>query len=394
MPTRVRHFYTGDEQENEALLKGPTQDAWLSDGVIFYVWPPGSQPPDAVPVYRFGSRERGYIWAVQDSAAYQAVPADEAPTGAVVWYVHQGCGAAGATIEGGVFRWRPSREQRGDYQINIIGSDGQLESCQSVIIRVTAAPSARTPAAQPRTRTWDDNVADSGSDGAEERAVCPPVQCAGIGMLPEAAYQVVSGVAQDLMVVFFVPWLLGLLWRLRYQAERTEQVLIVAVVVVNAALILGRRVSFGPGDDRRYALGMIALTIFYVPVGIEVWRMVGPPPAASAAAAACRAGLVPSGGGRPPGVPAAPSGLAGEQVGYREAATWLRQNTKANDMLAVRMSASALPSARAPHVQHQLPTRRLRYHDRGWSGVSGPGGMAPGVFRDGRPAHQEDFGHL
>jgi hypothetical protein len=342
-PTRARHFYTIDEQEKETLLKAPAQDAWLSDGVVFYVWPPGQQPPDATPIYRFGSWERGYSWAVQDSPAYQAAPADEARTDAVVWYVHSG-GAppAGATIEGGVLRWRPSRGQRGDYQINIIGSDGQLESCQSVIIRVTAAPSTRAPAARPPTRTWGGNVADSGSNGAEERAVWPPAQCAGIGMLPEAAYKVVSGIAQDLMVVFFVPWLLGLFWRLRYQAERTEQVLIVGVLIVNVALILGRRLGFGPGDDRRYALGMIALTIFYVPVGIDVvarWlNSIHPLPRPRWMARRLpelpwfhllvAVGLVAC-------LPKLLLASPGTKVGYRAAAAWLQQNTRVNDVLAV-----------------------------------------------------------
>ncbi|MCL5281644.1 MAG: glycosyltransferase family 39 protein [Planctomycetes bacterium] len=310
-PTRARHFYTIDEQEKELLLKKPAQDAWLSDGVVFYVWPPGRQPPDATPVCRFGSQERGYSWAVQDSATH------EARTGTVAWYVHRGdAPPAGATIAGGVFRWRPTQGQRGDYQINIIGSDGQLESCQSVIIRVTAAPAAR--------------------------GVCPPAQYAGLGWLPQTLYKVVSGVAQDLMVVFFVPWLLGLFWRLRYQADRLEQVLIVAVLILNAGLILARRLGLGPGDDRRYALGMIALTIFYLPVGIEVmarWLSSIHPlpqphwmprrlPGLSWFHLLVAVGLAVC-------LPRLLLASPGTKVGYRAAAAWLQQNTKPGDVLAV-----------------------------------------------------------
>jgi hypothetical protein len=316
-PTRARHFYTIDEQEKETLLQEPGQDAWLSDGVVFYVWPPGQQPPDTVPVYRFGSRESEYSWAVHGSPAYQAVPADETRTGTVVWYVHQGdAPPAGATIQGGIFRWRPGHGQRGDYQITIIGSDGQLESCQSVIIRVTAPPSAR--------------------------AVRPLAQHAGIGMLPEAAYKVLSGVAQDLMVVFFVPWLLGLFWRLRYEAERTEQVLIAAVLLVNTGLILMRRLGLGPGDERRYALGMIALTIFYVPVGIEVlarWLNSIRPLTRPRWTPLCLSGspwfhlLVAV--GLAVCLPKLLLASPGAKVGYRAAAAWLQQNTRAGDVLAV-----------------------------------------------------------
>ena len=342
-PVRLRHVYTIDEQEREALLKGSAQDAWMSDGVAFYAWPAGNHPPDTVPVYRFGSRERGYSWAVKDSAAYQAVSADEARTGAVVWYVHWG-GAppTGAAIEGGVFRWRPTPGQTGDYQINIIGSDGQLESCQLVVIRVTAAPSARAPTARPRTGVWDDNTADAGVDRRGVHAASDLVHYAGIGRLPEAATKIFTGVAEDLMVVFFVPWLVGLFWRLRYQAERTERVLIVAVVVVNVALILGRHLRFGPGDDRRYALGMIALTIFCVPVGIDIvarWL--------NSLHALPRPRWLPR---RLPGLPwfyvLVAVGLVvclpklvmaspGDKAGYRAAATWLQENTKADAVLAV-----------------------------------------------------------
>ncbi len=329
-PTRMRHFYTIDAQEKEALLARPVEDAWLSEGVVFYVWPEGNQPPRTVPVYRFGSREPGYAWAIKGSAAYQAVSADDAQTGTVVWYVHQG-GAppAGATIEGGVFRWRPSRGQRGEYQINIIGSDGQLESCQLVILRVTAGPSARAPLAPLRAGTCSGSIAHAGPDRSRERAASGPVQHAGIGMLPEAAHKIVTGIAEDLMVVFFVPWLLGLFWRLRYEAERAERVLITAVVVLNIALILGRHLGFGPGDDRRYALGMIALTIFYVPVGMNVvarWlNSIRPLPWFHLLIAV---GLVAC-------LPKLLLASPGTKVGYRAAAAWLQQNTRPNDVLAV-----------------------------------------------------------
>ncbi len=319
-PARLRHCYAIDEQEKERLLRASAQDAWMSDGVVFYAWPAGNPPPDTVPVYRFGSRERGYSWAVKDSAAYRTLSADELQTGAVAWYLHRG-GAppAGATIEAGVFRWRPGRGQKGNYQINIIGSDGQLESCQLVIIRVTAAPAAYEPTAQPRIGIWGDNIA-------------------GIGMLPQVVTKIFTGVAEDLMVIFFVPWLLGLFWRLRYQAERTERVLIVAVVIINIVLISGRRLSFGPGDDRRYALGLITLTIFYIPVGIDIvaqWlnSICALPrlrrlPGLSWFHCLMVVGLVAC-------LPKLLLASRGDKVGYRAAATWLQENTKAEDVLAV-----------------------------------------------------------
>ena len=192
-----------------------------------------------------------------------------------------------------------------------------------------------------------------------------PVQYAGIGMLPEAAHKLFTGVAEDLMVVFFVPWLLGLFWRLRYQAERTEQVLIVAVVIVNVALILGRHVSFGPGDDRRYALGMIALTIFYVPVGIEVvarWlsrlRPLPRPrwmphrwPGLSWFHLLVAVGLVAC-------LPRLLLASPGNKVGYRAAAAWLQQNTKPKDVLAVPDVRISFYAQRQGLVYVQHPNAR------------------------------------
>jgi hypothetical protein len=362
-PTRARHFYTIDEQETQALLNAPARDAWLSDGVIFYVWPPGQEPPDAVPVYRFGSGQHGYSWAIQDSPAYQAVPAEEARTGTVVWYVHKGdAPPAGAAIEGGVFRWRPGPGQRGDYEINIIGSDGQLESCQTLIIRVTAGARAEAggtrdegmPARGPRLEGRGTKEELRAPHGPEPAGLAPssplaprppgpaPSSHAGVEMLPEAVTKIFTGVAEDLMVVFFVPWLLGLFWRLRYQDGRTEQVLIPAVLIVNTGLILARHLGFGPGDDRRYALGMIALTIFYVPAGIEVlarwldsthplsrprWMSRRLPGLSwfhllvAVGLAVCLSKLL--------------EASPGTKVGYRAAAAWLRQNTAVDAVLAV-----------------------------------------------------------
>ena len=161
-------------------------------------------------------------------------------------------------------------------------------------------------------------------------------------LLPEAVDRAFAGVVENLMVVFFVPWLLGLYWRLRYQAERTERVLMVAVVAVHLALILGRHTVFGAGDDRRYSIGMIALTIFYVPVGIEVmarWLSYLPPlPRLAWMSLAQRQsawfhGLVAV--GIVVCLPKLVLPSPGNKAGYLAASEWLRQHTPANAVVAV-----------------------------------------------------------
>ena len=263
-PEQLRHLYTMDEREKQTILGESSAGTWEYEGVVFYAFGEDSRPADAVPVYRLSSREHGDSWEVVDS------PSAGIRTGTAVWYVHLASEPpAGAGIQDGVFRWRPSSGQAGKYQLNIIADDGGLQCCQLVKISVRASQGR-----QDEKRGHSAFLSKSGAPAAGhangEKVECPLFQGAGLGLLPEAMDRAFDGVAENLMVVFFVPWLLGLYWRLRYQAERTERVLIAAVVAVNLALILGRHSVFGAGDDRRYSMGMIALTIFYVPVGIEV----------------------------------------------------------------------------------------------------------------------------
>jgi putative effector of murein hydrolase LrgA (UPF0299 family) len=161
-------------------------------------------------------------------------------------------------------------------------------------------------------------------------------------MLPHGVDKVFDGITEDFMVVFFVPWLLGLYWRLRYQAQRAERVLVVAVIVVNLALMLGRHVGFGPGDDRRYSVAMIALTIFYVPVGIEVmagWlnRLYPLPRPRSTPVALGQSSwfYVLAVVGILVCLPKLVLSSPGNKAGYRAAAAWLQHNTEADAVLAV-----------------------------------------------------------
>jgi hypothetical protein len=48
------HFYTISEQE-KAMVISDYAYIWTYEGIAFYAYPPGSQPADALPVYRFWS---------------------------------------------------------------------------------------------------------------------------------------------------------------------------------------------------------------------------------------------------------------------------------------------------------------------------------------------------
>lgn len=58
-PTRSVHFYAISESEKQFLLDNYAH-VWAYDGVVFYVYPQGRQPPDSRPVYRFWSAALGH----------------------------------------------------------------------------------------------------------------------------------------------------------------------------------------------------------------------------------------------------------------------------------------------------------------------------------------------
>jgi hypothetical protein len=272
-PVRQRHFYTLRESEKASLARQSPQDSWQSEGVVFYAFPPESRPAESIPIYRFRSREGGYFWAMKKPSPLPQ-SAGEPPADEVAWYVQvAGAPPAGAALARAkdlppVLRWRPGLDQTGEYQLNIIVSDGKAQSCQLVKVRVRGPASSLSP---------------------EPSREAGPRQYAGVAQLPTAAHSIFDALTEDLAGVFFVPWLLGLYGRLRSKAGHTEirnskfefrnsdfgvspieRVLVIALLVVNVGLMLGRHVWIAPGSDRRYSLGLLALTIFYVPAGLDM----------------------------------------------------------------------------------------------------------------------------
>lgn len=223
---------------------------------------------------------------------------------------------AGAALEDWTFRWRPGPDVRGEYQVNIIVDDGQLQSCQ--VVRIHVVP--RRARAEVPSRS----------------------QYAGLSDLPAAVDKVFDAIAECLMVFFLAPWLLGLYYRLRYKAEPLERTLMIALVATSVALMLMRQVWLGPQMSRRYSLGLIALTVFYIPTGLALMAQwlgrIG---------RSRDAQKVSADDGRSRGfyilvaigigicVPKLLASLHARKAGYRAAAEWLRENTQADDVVAV-----------------------------------------------------------
>lgn len=65
--TTKRHFCTIKEQEKYDLLDHQSK-AWKYQGIAFFAYPEGRQPPDARPVYRFWSQSLGHHFYTMDEA--------------------------------------------------------------------------------------------------------------------------------------------------------------------------------------------------------------------------------------------------------------------------------------------------------------------------------------
>jgi hypothetical protein len=257
-PAQGRHFYTMSESEKEAIVAESTPQSWVCEGATFHAFGQGDRPADAAAVYRLWDPALGHSWTMTPPAQ------DDARKDPVAWYAHSAQDApAGAAIENGVFRWRPEPRQVGEHQMNIIVTDGKLPYCQSLIVRVIEAGAAG--------RNMRDNAphGDIMTAGVLSFVQHIPLRRAG-----ETMEELAGGISDDFMIIPVLPWILGLCVHLKTRANRLERVLILAVLAVGAGLVLGRHVWFSPGSARRYCLPLIALTIFYLPTGLDVMTRV------------------------------------------------------------------------------------------------------------------------
>lgn len=273
-PTRQRHFFTISESEKEALVAESTGDSWIYEGPVFYAFAEGDHPADAATVYRFWDEGRGYSWAT-------TLPAGtEAQKETIAWYAYSaGEPPAGAGIENGVFRWRPDRGQEGEHLLNIIVADGELPCSQLMVVRVIDAGSAgpRQQGNGLRQACIGAGIALSvqmGLPDSDARVLLRIVQDTIFRNLVRAVDEVLDGLGEDFMIIPVLPWILGLCYGLRGRAKSLERVLILAVLVVNIGLMLSRNIWIAPGSARRYCIPMIALTIFYLPAGLDVMTRV------------------------------------------------------------------------------------------------------------------------
>jgi len=88
---------------------------------------------------------------------------------------HGGQTSRGMSMEGRTLRWRPGPGQRGEYGINLIVSDGELESCQLMKMTVVgpemavSGPLTAPPPANPQAATGNPQSTYAGWAGCRGR---------------------------------------------------------------------------------------------------------------------------------------------------------------------------------------------------------------------------------
>ncbi|HSV99495.1 MAG TPA: glycosyltransferase family 39 protein [Sedimentisphaerales bacterium] len=329
--THGGHLFTTSESQKQALLAEWSPERWVYEGVSFYAFGQDNPPANTIAVHRLSDPTQGHSWPTTPPAQ------DDAPTGFVAWYAHPAQDPpTGARIEAGVFRWRPAPDQAGEHQINLIVTDGELSCCQLILVRVLdASPAGRN---LPGSRA----AALAGVSGFNRGALRSVVCRVPLGRLAAATDELADGLLDNFMIVPVLPWVLGLWVHLKSRANRLERTLVLAVLVVGAGLVIGRSVWFPAGSARRYSLPLIALTIFYLPTGVDVMVRVlnrvytfgGRLAGFGVARRSLWFYLLLLGGGVLCAPKLVSTPLRADKSGYRSAARWLRENTPAHAVIA------------------------------------------------------------
>jgi hypothetical protein len=371
-PVLGRHFYTADRPERNLLLNSPSSGQWKNEGIAFYVPAEAKRSPQTVPIHRFQISKQEHFWSVERLPP-QHIKSEMAYDG-IAWYGLSGHPLpTGASFSEGILRWRPSHEQAGTYQLNLIAGGRQFDSCQLVEIHVRGTEDREQKAEGGEQRTAPSSVIRHPSSDAG--LATAPVKAAsghrdGLALRSaEAINALIEGFAENLAFFFMLPLCIGFIHRWRHEATRQEQVLIGGLVVVNAALMFARYVWIEPTSLRRYGMPMVAMTIFYIPVGFELM--------ARWLAGWCNRHLAPLWSWRPSEwfwlyamtmvgvaicIPKLVRPLGDGKEDYRQAAQWLRSNTPVGATVAVPDQRIAFYADRkGPVYEYQTDPREVDY---------------------------------
>jgi len=293
-PINEQHFYTISRLERNGIIANFSEDVWKYEGIVFYAFPKGSEPDGTKPVYRFRSlRNKMHFWIIsKDQNNALSHPDRALEYDGTAWYAYAGLDfPAGATFSDRSLNWTPGRNQASDYQVNFTVSDGELENCKVVNITVTGIepdidPIVNTAPYESMNKnalstfevhtndiksfSW--NIPPNKTQTPKENTVSDKHYFAALSTrdVIKACGRIIESVSENLMW-FFVPALcVGLYHRFRQKAEQQERFLVTAFILINVAMMVLRYCCVQPNLSRRYSLPLISLTVYYIPIGLQL----------------------------------------------------------------------------------------------------------------------------
>ena len=91
------------------------------------------------------------------------------------------------------------------------------------------------------------------------------------GKIVKAVWRLIQNISDNLMHYFVPAWLIGLYFRFhkRSQTTEVERFFVPAFVALNVLILIAVYCNWGY-ISRRHSLPLVAVTIFYVPIGVQI----------------------------------------------------------------------------------------------------------------------------
>jgi len=160
------------------------------------------------------------------------------------------------------------------------------------------------------------------------------------GKIAKAIGELVGAMSENLMYYFLPALLIGIYFRFRKQSSATEieRFFMPAFAALNAVMLIALYYSWGY-MSRRHCLPLVVLTIFYVPIGLEVladWFANRFSKSRPASGKDCQRWffillII----GTAICLPKLLSRPGSDKPGFRAAAAWLKENTSGDNLIAV-----------------------------------------------------------
>jgi len=162
------------------------------------------------------------------------------------------------------------------------------------------------------------------------------------GDITKAFGKLIGNISEDLMYYFVPALLIGMYYHFRRKPKSESTFFITAFILLNIAALILRYCCCGPALSKRYILPLIAFTIFFVPVGLQV---LGREIDKLLCKTVCRNDRSEEGTrrwffillvtGLAICVPKLFRPIRVEKKGYRLVAEWLKENTEKEDIIVV-----------------------------------------------------------